>query len=335
MEIRYPLVLIVLPIIVIICLLFIKKKDEKYKDGSKIANTEYLKSSKYYKKIIRKYNFIKITTIILFLVTIGSSITLLSRISKVESVNNEIYNRDIFLCMDVSSSVDELNEELVDSLKKTVDSLHKEWFVISIFNTSWVVIVPLTDDYEYVQDTLDKIKKSIKANNSIKYGTYNEDDYLYVSSYIYSGTIEGNEQRGSSLIGDGLASCVYNFSKLDEKRTRIIILSTDNDLEGKPYFTLDKAATLSKNHGIKVFGIGTKIMKEEDKIEFKNSVLKTDGKYYEHSKSTTDAIVKDIEKTSKSLLRDNETTRSIDIPEIPFIIILISVIGLIYINKKV
>ena len=335
MEIKYPLLLIALPIVVIICLVLIKKKNEDYKEGSKIANTEYLKNSKYYKKIIKKYNFIKITTTILFFISIISAIILLARISKVETIDNEIYNRDIFLCMDVSSSVDELNEELVDSLKKTVNSLHGERFGITIFNTSPVVLVPLTDDYEYVIDTLDKIKKSIRANNSIEYGTYNDDDYLYISSYIYSGTIEGNEQRGSSLIGDGLASCVYNFSKLEEKRTRIIIFSTDNDLAGKPYFTLGEAAELSKSKNIKVFGIGTKIMKENNKIEFKNSVLKTNGKYYEHSKSTTDTIVKDIEKTSKSLLKENKITKSTDIPEIPFIIMIISIIGLIYMSKKV
>ena len=335
MEVKYPLIIITLPIVVIICLLLIKKKNENFKVGSKIANTEYLKNSKYYKIIVKRYNFIKVTTTILFLISIISSIILLARISKIETIDNEIYNRDIFLCMDVSSSVDELNEELVDSLKNTVNSLHGERFGISIFNTSPVVLVPLTDDYDYVIDTLDKIKKSIKANNSIEYGKYNDDDYLYISSYIYSGTIEGNEQRGSSLIGDGLASCIYNFSKFEEKRTRIIIFSTDNDLAGKPYFTLDEAAELSKNKGIKVFGIGTKIMKENNKIDFKNSVLKTNGKYYEHSKSTTDTIVEDIEKTSTTLLKDNKTTRNIDIPEIPFIIMIISIIGLIYMSKKV
>ena len=335
MEIKYPFILITIPVILITYLIFNRKKKDNYTSGSKIANTDYIKKSKYYKNRIQKYKFIKITTITFFLSAIVSSTLLLSRISKIDTYNNELYNRDIFLCMDVSASVDELNIELIDSLKKTVTKLHGERFGISIFNTSSIVLVPLTDDYEYITNTLDQIKKSIKVNNPMNYGTYNGDDYLYISSYIYSGTIEGNEQRGSSLIGDGLASCVYSFSNLNEDRTKIIIFSTDNDLAGTPLFTLDKAAQLSKNKGIKVFGIGTKIMKDTNRKSFQNSVVKTGGKYYDHSKSTVNSIVDDIEKTSKSLLKNNTTTKDIDLPEIPFIILIISIFGFIYMSKKV
>ena len=69
MEVKYPLIIITLPIVVIICLLLIKKKNENFKVGSKIANTEYLKNSKYYKIIVKRYNFIKVTTTILFLIS--------------------------------------------------------------------------------------------------------------------------------------------------------------------------------------------------------------------------------------------------------------------------
>lgn len=335
MEIKYPFILITIPIVLITYLIISKKRKDTYTNGSKIANTDYIKKSKYYKNRIHKYQFIKITAIIFFISAIISSTLLLSRISETNTYNNELYNRDIFLCMDVSASVDKLNIELIDSLKKTVSKLHGERFGISIFNTSSIVLVPLTDDYEYVTNTLDQIKKSIKVNNPMDYGTYNGDDYLYISSYIYSGTIEGNEQRGSSLIGDGLASCVYSFSNLDEDRTRVIIFSTDNDLAGTPLFTLDKASQLSRSKGIKVFGIGTKNMKDANRTSFQNSVVKTGGKYYDHSKSTVSSIVDDIEKTSKSLLKNNTTTKDIDIPEIPFIILLISILGLVYMSKKV
>ena len=334
MELRYP---IFIPITIIaFSILFIigKKKIQKYKDGSKIANTQYLKNTIYYKKIIRRYNFYKFVLYILFITATLSAAILLSRLSKVETINKEQYNRDIFLCMDASSSVDELNVELVDSLKKTVDKLHGERFGISIFNTSSVILVPLTDDYDYVKDILDEIKKSLKTN--LGEGVdYNDDDYFYVRNYIYSGTLVGNEQRGSSLIGDGLASCVYSFSNLEDDRSRIIIFSTDNDLAGTPIVTLDKAGSISKSKNIKVFGIGTKIMKDKDRKEFKATVEKTGGKYYEHSKSTVNNIVQDIESTSKSLLKKQYETKKIDLPEVPFIILFISLIGIIVISKKV
>lgn len=335
MELRYPFVIIIIVIIIICYFLLSKKKDNKYKSGSKIANTQYLKNTDYYRKKIKEYNILKKTIIIIFWIAIFCSTILIARLAKVKTVNIDQYNRDIFLCMDVSASVDELNVELVESLKSTVNQLHGERFGISIFNTSSVILVPLTDDYDYVVNILDEIKKSIEANNSSNYSTYSDNDYFYVRHYIYSGTLQGNDSRGSSLIGDGLASCVYSFSNLNNDRTRIIIFSTDNDLAGTPLVTLDKAAKISKSKGIKVFGIGTKIMKGTDKLEFKSAVEKTGGKFYEHSTSTVNNIVDDIESTSKSLLENQIETKELDIPQIPFIILILSIAGIVIVSKKV
>ena len=335
MELRYPFIIIIVIIVIILYFFISKKKIVKYKIGSKIANTQYIKNTDYYKKKIKKYNILRRLIIACFCTSILCSTILISRLAKIETINTDIYNRDIFLCMDVSKSVDELNIELVESLKSIVNNLHGERFGISIFNTSSIVLVPLTDDYDYVLSILDTIKKSIKAGNVSEYGLYTGDDYLYMTQYVQSGTLEGNQIRGSSLIGDGLASCVYSFSNLNEDRTRIIIFSTDNDLYGTPLVSLDKAAKISKSKGIKVFGIGTKIMQEKDRLEYKNAVEKTGGKFYEHSTSTVNNIVNDIESTSKSLLQNNVETKELDIPQIPFMILLISIIGIIFISKKV
>lgn len=335
MELRYPFVIIIIILIIICYFIFSKKKNNKYKDGSKIANTQYLKNTDYYKSKIKRYKIIKKFIVIIFCIAITCSTILISRLAKIETINIDQYNRDIFLCMDVSTSVDELNLELVDSLKKTVRELHGERFGISIFNTTSVVLVPLTDDYNYVESVLDEIKKSIELNDPNNYEKYKDDDYYYVRNYVYSGTLEGNSSRGSSLIGDGLASCVYSFSNQNDDRTKIIIFSTDNNLAGTPLVTLDKASKISKSKGVKVFGIGTKIMKSSDKTEFKNAVEKTGGKFYEHSKSTVNNIVDDIESTSKSLLENQIETKILDIPQIPFILLILSTIGIIIISKKV
>lgn len=332
MELRYPVIIIFVIIGMSCYFILAKKKSKKYTVGSKIANTEYLKNTEYFKIKIKKYMQMKKIVYLIFITCIISSTILISRLAKTNSHNSNQYNRDIFLCMDISSSVDELNIELVESLKKTVNKLRGERFGISIFNTSSVTLVPLTDDYDYVNSVLDKISKSIKVNNLIEGET--DDDYLYYANYILSGTEEGSEIRGSSLIGDGLASCVYNFSNLDTDRTRIIILSTDNDLAGTPLVTLEEAASISKSKEIKVFGIGAKIMGDEDGAAFKNAIEKTNGKFYEHSNTTVNNIVNDIEATSKSLLETQVEITEIDIPQIPFILLIISISGLI-ISKKV
>ena len=336
MELRYPFIIIIIIIIIIFYFSLSKKGNIKYKKGSKIANTQYIKNTDYYKKKIKEYNILKKIIMTFFGIAIICSTTLITRLAKIETTNIDQYNRDIFLCMDVSTSVNDLNIELVENLKNTVNQLHEERFGISIFNTSSVILVPLTDDYYYVINILDKIKASIKANNATEYSTYLDDDYFYIKNYIYSGTLEGNESRGSSLIGDGLASCAYSFSNSnDDDRTKIIIFSTDNDLAGTPLVTLDKAAKISRNKKIKVFGIGTKIMKNKNKTEFKNAIEKTGGKFYEHSISTVSNIVDDIEATSKSLLKNQIETKEIDIPQIPFIILILSIVGIIIISRKV
>jgi valyl-tRNA synthetase len=74
----------------------------------------------------------------------------------------EEHKRDIFLCLDVSYSIFSQNEMLVSSLKDFVRGLDGERFGISIFNSSSVVYVPMTDDYEYVISMLDELERYFK-----------------------------------------------------------------------------------------------------------------------------------------------------------------------------
>lgn len=331
MEIRYPIIIILILVIIICFFKFSRKNTIKFKDGSKIANTKYLKKNIYYQQIINKYKKLKNFLIILFIIAIFSSTLLISRIAKIETINKNQFNRDIFLCMDVSTSVNDLNYEIVETLKNTVKNLNGERFGISIFNTSSIVLIPLTDDYNYVIETLDKMGKSIKLNES---NSYSSTDY-YLKYYLFSGTTNGYETRGSSLIGDGLASCIYSFPDLKNERTKIIILSTDNDLSGTPIVTLNQAAKLSKENNIKLYTISPDNITSENKEELKNATKIADGKFYEQESLSVTNIVNDIETTSKSLLKSQSKLEKYDIPQIPFIILVISIGTIIIISKKV
>lgn len=303
--------------------------------GIKITNTLFVKNTDYFKYKMKKYNFYKRLIFILFIISFISSSILIMRLSNVETIKNNESNLDILLCMDVSSSIDISNLSLIDDYKKMIKELHNERFGISIFNSSSIVLSPLTKDYDYVSDVLNKISKSITLNDSFKSSSYIDDNYLYLSSYIYSGTLEGNNIRGSSLIGDGLASCVYSFSDDDFKRTKIIILSTDNNLEGESIVSLKEAAIISKSKNIRVYGIGASVINNDNKDEFINAVKITDGKYYDYSESSISNIVEEIYSFSKSPLNKHDEIRKIDLPEIPFVILCISIIGIIILRKKV
>ena len=340
MELRYPFVIFV-GIVISLILSFVKiKKKTGYKNGTKIANTKYAKSLPYYNILMKKYKIIRFMILAICIICILSSTVLLSRVSKTENENSKIYSRDIMLCLDVSTSVDNVNLQLIESYKDIVQNMEGERFGISIFNGSSVLLVPLTDDYEYVLNTLDTLGKAIE--NSIKiYGSdytmiYNQsDESRYYESYLREGTLSTN---GSSLIGDGLASCVYDFPDVDEEqeRTRIIIFSTDNQLAGEPQLTLKEAAEFCKEKNIIVFGISPTKMVDDDREEMKDAMELTGGEYFEEGSSgTVENIVSNIEEKGKSLIEVKNQTRQIDYPEIILIITIISISILFILSKKV
>lgn len=341
MELRYPLLFFIGIIGILIFLFYPKKrKNGKYQNGIKVANTKYIKENPYFQKKVKQYQKVVFTLKCLCILSIFLSIFLISRPNKIDTKTSGEYNRDIVLCMDISSSVYELDQELVKNYQETVKSLKGERFSISIFNTTSVTLVPLTEDYEYVLDVLEKVDKgihiSLNLTNAIDTEGYSTTEALYYSNYIEEGTIENASERGSSIIGDGLASCVYNFSNLEEERTRIIIFSTDNeDASKKPITTLENAASLANKKGIKVFAIGTKGIQEKDEKELKSIIEKHGGTYYSENASSIKEIISNIEKTSKTLLDNKVETKKIDMPEIPFILLLFSTISLLLLRKKV
>ncbi len=334
MEIKYKILGILFLIGIILSLRKKETKKEKEIKKIKIANTEFIENTPYYQSLKKKYHFYKKLLYFSYAVAILSSLLLCTRLQKEETKKESAHKRDIVLCMDVSSSVDQLNIELIKDLENTVDSLKGERFGISIFNTTSILISPLTDDYQYTKTSLEEIEKSLKANNSYQYGPYTGEDYYSVINYIYNGTLEGNETRGSSLIGDGLASCIQTFSNLEEERTRIIIFTTDNALEGKPLLTLEEAAEIGKEKKIIVYGISTDNITKENKEALKNAVEMTNGKLYEDS-NKTDKIVKEIEKTSKTLVESKIEKEKVDQPLLPLLGLLFSFIAILLIRKKV
>lgn len=331
MAIRYPFVIIITLLVIIGIMFIFKKKIRSFKGGTKIANTSFIKSNEYFKKRLKYFKILSSILKSMCLSSIVICSILLSRVNKVETVNENEYKRDIFLCMDVSGSVDSLNYEISKNLQDIVKSLKGERFGISVFNASSVLLVPLTSDYDYILDSLGKLEKGFSMLEDFD---KRDDDYFELFEYINSGTLEGN---GGSLIGDGLATCVYSFPDLDtdKDRTRIIILSTDNDLAGTPLLTLDEAATIAKKKNVKIYGIATDTTTNKNGQAFIEATKKTGGEYYKQGNLAIKEIVKDIEKQSKSLIKDNTKTYQIDVPEWPFIILFIAIVILIFLDSKV
>ena len=325
MEIAYPIIIFI-SIIIIIISFFISRKKEKYKGGIKKANLRFLENNSYYKRKKNLYKLLstvlKIVCIMLIISTSFLSARLVKRTNK-----DEVYNRDIVLCMDVSSSVNDLNKDVVVSLNNTVDKLSTDRFAISVFNITSVTLSPLTGDYKYISYVLDLIAKSIDSSF---------DDGFYTRNYLTAGTAsleDADIRGGSSFVGEGLTTCASHFDKNDKNRTKVIILTTDNEVQGTPLITLKEGAEYCKRNNIVVYGIGVKGIKSDMKNDFKSSVEITGGKYFDIEESSS-KIISEIDQLEKTRLENTLSISKSDTPEVIFIITLILAITVLVIDWR-
>lgn len=301
MELKYPLALYIcagVAAAMVIATFVTLRLKRKYKGGKKAYLPDYLKNDSMFKTRLVWHTILKYVLIALIIASILLSGFLMARPYKTESKQLANYNRDIILCMDISTTCDHLNAELIDKLEDIVRELNGERFGIVIFNSSPVLLCPLTNDYNYILQVLDKVKEGLKMRLDYTNGKILFSDKLYeMDAYITNGTLVDNETRGSSIIGDGLAAAALDFYDYEEKpdRTRVIILSTDNDLLGEEIVTLPEAGVMCQERDITVFGVGTEIMDPDQRQMMKDTVEGTGGKfYYGEDRDMVENIVDDI-----------------------------------------
>ncbi|MBR2294844.1 MAG: hypothetical protein IJ869_03685 [Clostridiales bacterium] len=315
MELTYPLILYIGIIVVAVIFVFTIKDIKSFKGGRKAANTTYVKDIPHYKVLMFEYSLLKVVLVVSLIVSILLGIFIASKPTEVRTVTKEMHNRDIFICFDVSTSLDSVSIELCEQLKDFVSELKGERFGISIFNSTSIMLCPLTDDYDYVLEILDTLEDSINAGYNADY--YYDIDDMYSYGYRFAGTIGGNS--GSSLIGDGLATCLYSFPDLDENpdRSRLIVFVTDNDLLGTPVVTINEACDLCSYRNVKVFALAPDFVVNEN--NFKNAINSTEGGYYNtRNKKAMEDMLEEVQNTDVSASYSSYTSE-VDVPEIAIV----------------
>lgn len=304
----------------VLFIVFPAAKRGSYKIGKKIAGLEYVQDTQLFKIKKVLYPILLGTTLVGMIGAMMFSVILGARPYEYLVTEEERYSRDIIICMDISTSVDDLNASLMKQLKNTVKELEGERIGVVIFNTTPVVLCPLTEDYEYVLEVLDNVQKGLEArNNLLSDFYYDYDEAIYYDDYISSGTIIGNEIRGSSLIGDGLAAAAYTFPMDDPDRSKVIIFTTDNDPYGESILELPEATDVCIKRNIIVYGIGTSYMIGYEEDEMRECMEKTGGKYYRENQSgNMDEIVSDIQEMSGAYIGGIKDVREVDHPELFF-----------------
>ncbi|CAN7362380.1 VWA domain-containing protein [Terrabacter sp. LjRoot27] len=209
-------------------------------------------------------------------------------------------SRDIMLCLDISGSMAAYDATLVSTFKTLVSSFQGERIGLVIFNSSAATVFPLTDDYDFINGELDSAGRALTG------------DPEYDS--FFAGTFNG---RGTSLIGDGLATCVSSFDKVDLQRARSVVFATDNHLAGRPIIDVDEAGELAKAKGVRVYGLNPEEDGADDEaVEMRDIVTGTGGRYFAMSdqaaiKGIVDAVQAQeatlIDAASRALYSDNPT----------------------------
>lgn len=221
MELMYPIAIIICLILSILICFKNFNKNKKYTQGKKVANTQYIKETDYYKTKVKKYKILSNLIKILSVICIIATGILIARPITIQNRSDDKYNRDIIIGLDISTSQCEVNLELVKKFKDIIPAIKGDRIGIVIYNTAPIVYCPLTDDYDYINDCLDTIEKQldlvVKNNGNIPYTSISDIEGTETFTFWYGGAVANSDERGSSLVGDGLARNIIFISRFENR----------------------------------------------------------------------------------------------------------------------
>ena len=242
-----------------------------------IANVHRADASPVFRRLRRRYHLLLGGEVAALSIVGLAAVGLTMRPVTDRELERDVRNRDVMLCLDVSTSMNELDAIVLREFVKLAAGLRGERIGLTIFNGSAITVFPLTDDAEFIASTLDDAAAAIGQRKRT----------------FVEGTEEGG---GTSLIGDGLASCAMRFDSDERGRSQSIVFATDNALAGDPLLQLPEAAALVREKEIRVYAIAAADrITERDADELRGAAESTGGAYFEtDGRSTIARVVADV-----------------------------------------
>ncbi len=226
-----------------------------------LANTDLLTDLPEYAHMLWRHRMLATGYAAAALVVAAAALVGAARPIHTTVINPEKANRDIVLCLDVSGSMFSADLEVLSTFRRLATDFKGERLSMVIFNSTAVPVFPLTDDYDFVDEQLADAQRAIRRLDR----TY------------FAGTLNG---PGSSLIGDGLATCVRSFDHADTKRARSVIFATDNLAIGSSIFSLPDGGSLARGLGVQVYGLNPAHESGEQTSTEMRSVCESTGGLY-------------------------------------------------------
>jgi len=307
----------------------------------RLANSASLFQLPAVRSRIRAQRWLHAGLAVLLATCLLSASAIAGRPVRVTERSDALANRDIVLCLDVSTSMVRIDSSVLKTFSDILEDFDGERVGLVAWNSAAQTIVPLTDDYELLRQQMDELGEVLDID---------PQNATYKQALRYDAAFGGTQNKsinGSSLAGDGLASCAQAFDNQGLERSRSIIFATDNqviDPDKEQIYSLPDAVDLLAERKIRLFSIygadddqsyqyQLDQSPEESREELKTvSEEQGNGRFYDVEDSGTGGnIVKELEKTEVNALGGRKQTRRTDVPQtfvIALSLVLLGYLGL-------
>jgi hypothetical protein len=231
MELKDPWLIPVWLVIAVVALsLWPRLGAKSPADTMAVARTRRLEQIPRYNVLVKRHRrLMRAATAFLFL---GGALaaTAASRPAAPTTIPQEQSSRDIVLCLDISPSMEEPVKGALRAFDEVIEGLSGDRVSLTVFNSVGLSVFPLANDYPTLREQI----ADVLAN-----------------PLDYQAAVAGPPGKAPSAIGEGVATCLNQFNRLKEKRSRSLILATDNE-SGESAVSLPQVGVLAKKTGIRV-----------------------------------------------------------------------------------
>lgn len=296
-----PVVLAVVVIATVVGWMLARRAGVRSGKKGWVANTGYLRGLPKYQALVRRTRASLAMAFVCFLIAvIATSVSAGAPVDRYVK-HDKSASRDIVLCLDASGSMLPYDSKIGGAFRQIISHFEGERISLQLWDAYSMTMFPLTDDYDMATDVLQEMSDTIDTG-LIRFGgqlsgTQELFDYL--------APVMDENREVSSLVGDGLSSCIMGFDHNDKQRSRTILLATDNEVYGDGVYDLSEAIEFAKKQGVTVTALypGSDTNLGYQAQQLRDEVRKTGGDFYDASSpSAVDSVVRQIEAEQKEEL---------------------------------
>ena len=266
-----------------------------------VANTGYLRGLPKYQALVRRTRASLAIAFVCFLIAvIATSVSAGAPVDRYVK-HDKSASRDIVLCLDSSGSMLPYDSKIGGAFRQIISHFEGERISLQLWDAYSMTMFPLTDDYDMATDVLQDMSDTIDTGLIQVGGKLSGTRELFE----YLEPVLDENQEVSSLVGDGLSSCIMGCDHNDKQRSRTILLATDNEVYGEGVYDLSEAIEFAKKQGVTVTALypGSDTNLGYQAQQLRDEVRKTGGDFYDASSpSAVDSVVRQIEAEQKEEL---------------------------------